>query len=60
MILIVWFGRGSFNANAIIAEESKVGDLSRGSLFDSYYTEVLGKPLLHSLHCSTLPLILTL
>ena len=44
--------------------KSKVGDLSRrwseGSLFDSYYTEVLGRALLLSLDCSTLPLIPTL
>ena len=43
---------------------SKVGDCSRewpkGSLFNSYYTEVLGRALLLSLVCSTLPLIRTL
>ena len=43
---------------------SKVGDRSRGwpegSPFHSYYTEVLGRALLHSLDCSTLPLICTL
>ena len=33
---------------------------TEGSLFNSYYTEVLGMALLHSLDCSTLPLILTL
>ena len=43
----------------------KVGDCSRGwpecSLFNSYYTEVcVWGGLLHSLDCSTLPLILTL
>ena len=41
-----------------------VGDRSRGrpegSLFDSYYTEVLGRALLLSLDCSTLPSIRTL
>ena len=40
--------------------KSKVGDPSRGrsegSLFNSYYTEVLGRTLLHSLDCSTLTL----
>ena len=44
--------------------KSKVGDLSRGqpegSLFDSYYTKVLGRVLLLFLDCSTLPLIPTL
>ena len=43
---------------------SKVGDLSRGwsegSLFDSSFTEVYERVLLHSLDCSTLPLIVTL
>ena len=43
---------------------SKVGNLSwrwpEGYLFNSYYTKVLGKALLHSLNCFTLPLILTL
>ena len=43
---------------------SKVGVLSwgwpNGSLFNSYKTEVLRRVLLHSLDCSTLPLILTL
>ena len=38
-----------------------IGDCSRGrpesSLFNSYYTEVLGRALLLSLDCSTLPLI---
>ena len=42
----------------------KVGNhsrgLSEGSLFNSYYTEVSGRALLHSLDCSILPLILTL
>ena len=40
---------------------SKVGDLSQGqpegSLFNSYYSEVLGRALLLSLECSTLPVI---
>ena len=44
--------------------KNKVGDLSRGwpdgSLFNSYYIEVLGRALLHSLDCSTLSLIRTL
>ena len=44
-------------------KKSKVGDLSRwdpkNPIFNSYHTEVLGKVLLHSLDCSTLPLILT-
>ena len=43
---------------------SKVGDHSRGwpegSLFNSYYTNVLGREQLLSLDCSTLPLIRTL
>ena len=43
---------------------STVGDRSRGrpggSLFNSYYTEVLGRALLFSLNCSTLSLIRTL
>ena len=43
---------------------SKVGDRSqgrlKGSLFNSYYTEVLGRALLLSHDCSTLPLIRTL
>ena len=43
---------------------SKVGDCRwgrpEGSLFNSYYTEVLGRALLLSLDCSTLPLIHTL
>ena len=43
---------------------SKVGDLSlgwlKGSLFKSYNIEVLGRALLHSLDCYTLPLILIL
>ena len=43
---------------------SKICDLSRGwpegSIYNSYYTEVLGRTLLHSLDCSTLPLILSL
>ena len=43
---------------------SEVGDLSqvqpKGSYFNSYYTEVYGRALLHSLDCFTLPLILTL
>ena len=43
---------------------SKVDNLSRGwpegSLFNSFYTEVLGRALLLSLDCSILPLILTL
>ena len=47
-----------------ISKVSKVGDRSRrrpeGSLFNSYYTEMLGKALLLSLDCSTLPLIRTL
>ena len=42
----------------------KVGDRSRGrpegSLFNSYYIDVLGRALLLSLDCSTLPLIRTL
>ena len=42
----------------------KAGDHSRGwpegSLFDSYYTKVLGRALLLSLGCPTLPLIRTL
>ena len=42
----------------------KVDDHSRGwpkgPLFDSYYTKVLGRALLLSLNCSTLPLIRTL
>ena len=41
--------------------ESKVGDRSRGrpegSLFDSYYNKELGRALLLSLDCHTLPLI---
>ena len=48
----------------IYISKSKVGDLSRGwpkgSLFNSYYTEELGRTLLHSLDFSTLPLIHTL
>ena len=43
---------------------SKVGDLSRGwpegSHFNSYYTEVLGRALLHSQDCSSLSSILIL
>ena len=43
---------------------SRFGDLSRGwpecSLFNSYYTKVYGRALLHSLDSSTLPLMLTL
>ena len=43
---------------------SKVGDLSqgcpKGSLFNSYYTGVYGRVLLHSQNCSSLPSILTL
>ena len=43
---------------------SKVGDRNRGqpkgSLFNSYYTEMYGKAPLRSLDCSTLPLIRTL
>ena len=55
-----------FNAKSIFIQisKSKVGDHSRGrpegSLFNSYYTEVLGRVLLLSLGCSTLPLIYTL
>ena len=44
--------------------KSKVGDRFQGwpggSLFNSYYTDVLGRALLLSLDCSTLPLIRTL
>ena len=44
--------------------KSKVGDCSRerpeGSFFNSYNTEVLGRTLLFSLDCSTLPSIRTL
>ena len=44
--------------------KSKVDDLSRGwpecTLFNSYYTNVERRVLLHSLDCSTLSLILTL
>ena len=44
--------------------EKKIGDLSqgwpKGSLFDSYYTNVLGRVPLPSLDFSTLLLILTL
>ena len=44
--------------------QSKVGDRSRrrleSSLFNNYNTEGQGRVLLHSLDCSTLPLILTL
>ena len=44
--------------------KSKVGHCSRGqpegSLFNSYYTEVLGRTLLLSQDCSTLPSIRTL
>ena len=47
-----------------VYEVSKVGDLRRGlpegSLFNSYYTEIYGRALLHSLDCSTLPLIFAL
>ena len=43
---------------------SVVGDRSRGqpegALFNTYYPEVLGRALLHSMDCSTLPLIRTL
>ena len=43
---------------------SKVGDRIRGwpegSLFNSFYTKMLGRALLLSLDCSTLPLIHTL
>ena len=49
---------------AFIMYMSKVGDHSwgwpEGSLFNSFYTEVLGRVLLLSLDCSTLPLIHTL
>ena len=45
-------------------KSSKVGDCSQGrpegSLFNSYYTDVLGRALLLSLDCSTLPLIRTI
>ena len=48
----------------LLFKVSKVGDRSRGwpegSLFNSYYTEVLGRALLLSLDCSTLPSIRTL
>ena len=48
----------------IYIEVSKVDDQSRrqpeGSLFNSYYTEVLGRTLLLSQDCSTLPLLRTL
>ena len=44
--------------------KSKVGDCSRGwlegSLFNSYYTKILGRAQILSLDCSTLPLIRTL
>ena len=46
-----------------IVKVSKVGDFSRGrpkgSLFNSYYVEMLGRSQLLSLDCSTLPLIHT-
>ena len=46
------------------SKKGKAGDRSRGypegSLFNSYYTEVLGRALLLSLDCSTWPLIRTL
>ena len=52
-----------FNIDFITALR-RVGDRRRerpeGSLFSSYYTNVLGRALLLSLDCSTLPLILTL
>ena len=48
----------------LVCLNKKVGDRSRGrpedSLFNSYYTEVSGKPPLLSLDCSTLPWIRTL
>ena len=55
--------KGSINEFVLAPLDiSKVDDLNRGlpegSLFNSYYTEVLGKALLHLLDCSTLPLIL--
>ena len=47
-----------------VSKINKVGDHSRGrpegSLFSSYYTEVLGRALLLPLDFSTLPLICTL
>ena len=52
------------NANNKVSKLSKVGDRSRGrpegSFFNSFYTEVLGRALLLSLDCSTLPSIRTL
>ena len=52
------------SGNSAYYKYSKVGNCSQGRpegpLFYSNHTKVLGRALLHSLDCSTLPLILTL
>ena len=51
-----------FKAKSCLYISSNVGDRSRGrpegSLFSSYFTEVLKRALLLSLDCSTLPLVI--
>ena len=62
-LMLNWALKGFLVAIPFISK-SKVGELSRGwpkgSFFNSYHTELKGRVLLHSLHCSILPLILTL
>ena len=66
-LLLIFSSCGILNCPQYFCDKvkvSRVGDRSRGqpegSIFNSYYTEVLGRALLLSLDCSILPLIHTL
>ena len=67
---LIWNNRFTSDLYSVASQtiwcgiRSKFGNLSqgwpKGSLFNSYYTKMLGRVLLHSLDCSTLPLMRTL